>query len=157
MTLPVSWSTVAPGIESTQLRHQWYRCTLRISKGWLRDQCLLSASTDASTIRAWLNGTELKRMTPKEAAATQAAEAGKVVFVIPQESVTADDANLLVIHCELPNPGSSSLDSAAVHSGQGDTPLNGRWQVRLGTDATWSNIPLPAKFGTGSDIVFDVR
>ena len=33
--------------------------------------------------------------------------------------------------------------------------LKGRWQLRIGDDPAWKNMPLPAKFGAGSDIVFE--
>ena len=34
-------------------------------------------------------------------------------------------------------------------------PLDGRWQFRIGDDPAWSNIPLPAKFGIGPDVLFE--
>jgi hypothetical protein len=40
-------------------------------------------------------------------------------------------------------------------AGKTSLALRGRWEVRLGDDPEWSNIPLPAKFGTSPDIVFE--
>ena len=40
-------------------------------------------------------------------------------------------------------------------SGKRILSLDGRWQFRIGDDPAWSNIPLPAKFGIGSDVLFE--
>jgi hypothetical protein len=34
--------------------------------------------------------------------------------------------------------------------------LRGRWQLRLGNDPAWSNIPLPARYGISPDILIEV-
>ena len=41
-----------------------------------------------------------------------------------------------------------------MRSNAGTLSLNGRWQFRIGDDSNFANMPLPAKFGTSTDIVF---
>ena len=66
-----------------------------------------------------------------------------------------DDANLLVVRLD-PATGESGLNTAPrVHSGKQQMELGGRWQIRIGDDPTWSNIPLPARYGTSTDIIFE--
>ncbi len=66
-----------------------------------------------------------------------------------------DDANLLVLRIENPDGTVMLPDPPVLVSGQQKLPLKGRWQLRLGDDKSWSNIPLPAKFGGSTDVFFE--
>jgi hypothetical protein len=46
------------------------------------------------------------------------------------------------------------MESPELVAGDRSFLLKGRWQIRIGQDLEWSNIPLPAKFGLGSDVLF---
>jgi len=79
------------------------------------------------------------------------------MLTVAQTAVAADDINLLVIRVEHTTVQPTLPTAPTI--GENDTMLNltGRWQLRLGDDASWSNIPLPAKFGIGSDVLFEAR
>jgi len=104
--------------------------------------------------RGWLNGQPI----------AWSHTAGKIwEGALPDAAITPDEANLLVIRLEHTEsfPAWStaatlrSRDSAGDAAGPVGLSLQGGWQLRLGEDATWSNMPLPAKFGTSADIVFE--
>lgn len=119
----------------------WYRCTVRIPSTWLSNPLQLTVASDRDDIEAWLNGHALNR--------TKAAE--PTTFLVGASSVFADDANLLVVRVR-----NGLLDTAPVLRSQLESlALAGRWQARRGTNATFANMPLPAKFGTSSDVVFE--
>ena len=65
-----------------------------------------------------------------------------------------------VQNCTALNSSSMScllyLPSAPTfHAGDRMHLLEGRWQFRINGDDSLSNIPLPAKFGLGSDVLFE--
>lgn len=97
----------------------------------------------ASHPDVWLNGHQLK-----------AERAAPATLRIPPATIRVDDANLLVVRVLHP---SSSQTFPAPHIQGRDylLQLAGRWQFRLGDDPSWSNIPLPARFGTAPDILFE--
>ena len=107
----------------------WYRCVVRLPAAWARDfRVTLPAGS-----KAWINGHEVT--------------AGKK---FDAEHVYADDYNLLVVRT------ASGLNVAPGITAADQTfELKGRWQTRTGDDESWSNIPLPAKFGGTTDIVFE--
>ncbi|HIM28006.1 MAG TPA: isochorismatase family protein [Planctomycetes bacterium] len=106
----------------------WYRCVLRLSGPWASD-----FSVDVpSSASVWLNGVSLTK--DSDAAA---------------DALLVDDANLLVIRTE-----SGLTVAPTIRSKSRTKILEGTWQFRIGDREEWSNMPLPAKFGAGSDIVF---
>jgi sugar lactone lactonase YvrE len=93
------------------------------------------------SLHAWINGHQLQG---------NRKESGVTSFVFPGDAMEADDANLIVVGLS-----SGSLSGAPViHAGSSKLVLSGRWQFRLGDDPSFANMPLPAKFGGSSDIVF---
>ena len=150
------WTTVVAGSTWKEATHgaltshkgpAWYRCSVRLPTSWLKDGDLqLTFAIAASDPQAWLNGIPLA-----------AAKRKNVVLVVPAEAVTADDINLLVIQTDHKTVQSGLLTAPVLSSKSQKMELEGRWQVRLGDDASWSNIPLPAKFGIGSDVLFEPK
>ncbi len=106
----------------------WFRCVVRLPKSWAKELKLDIADSD----KAWLNGHELSADS------------------INPNWIESDDANLLVIRT-----AGGMVKAPEICSGQRKLALAGRWQVRVGDDSSWSNMPLPAKFGTSTDIVFE--
>ncbi|WP_240928005.1 SMP-30/gluconolactonase/LRE family protein [Thalassoroseus pseudoceratinae] len=125
---------------------QWYRCVLRIPQTWLSKESLtlsLPSSIDVNDIQGWVNGASIERSTEANS------------LVIDSEFVTGDEANLLVLR--LKESTGSRLQAPVLNSGGNQLTLAGRWQMRVGNDPTWANMPLPAKFGTTTDIVFQAE
>ncbi|MCA9020328.1 MAG: ThuA domain-containing protein, partial [Planctomycetaceae bacterium] len=139
------WSVVQlPGVEKTQKMKQsrWYRCVVRVPEKWMAGQPLLLkvVGAEGTEVNAWLNGTSLKKT-----------DAG---FQIDSQPVAVNDANLIVLQVQGLNQGSDFASVPQLISATGALPLAGRWQYRVGNDAQFANMPLPAKFGTVTDIVF---
>jgi hypothetical protein len=102
---------------------------------------------------------------PLAAAATLPAGAA---FTIAAADVALGDANLLVIRWPDSKANAGLLAApklrvvSGTDNGQSQKPppisqpeLAGRWQLRIGDDPSWANMPLPAKFGAPTDIVFE--
>ncbi|WP_339681891.1 ThuA domain-containing protein [Gimesia maris] len=139
------WSVVeVPGNGSTAKTDQgrWYRCVVRIPEAWKTGETLLltAGNADNTQVRAWLNGTPLK-----------STEKG---FQLDRQAVYGNDANLIVLQVTGPAGETDFASAPRLISGQSALPLAGRWQYRTGEDSAFANMPLPAKFGTVTDIVF---
>ena len=78
------------------------------------------------------------------------------VFRIAPKAVAPDDANLIVLRVEQGN-GAAFTGAPTVSTGDESTTvtLEGRWQFRAGDDPSWRNMPLPARFGASTDILFE--
>jgi nicotinamidase-related amidase len=141
-----SWADFSDGQLQSIQETVWSRCSVRLPSSWLKDGSLrLEYSPDAESSQAWINGTALK------------AAANGEGLTIPVELIVPDDINLLVVRTEDKAPQKTLAAPSAIHSGNRSLVLKGRWQFRLGDSAAWSNIPLPAKFGMGSDVLFEAR
>ena len=79
------------------------------------------------------------------------------MFHFASNAFVADDYNLLVLRIEH-RDGETGINSPPLLlSGSNTFELKGRWQFRIGDDKSWSNIPLPAKFGGSPDILFEPK
>lgn len=139
------WSVVQiPGVEKAQKTNQsrWYRCVVRVPEKWMAGKPLLLkvSGAEGAEVNAWLNGTSLKKT-----------DAG---FQIESQSVTVNDANLIVLQVKGETGVSDFRSVPQLISATGALHLAGRWQYRVGNDVQFANMPLPAKFGTVTDIVF---
>jgi len=105
----------------------------------------LVMADNTSKAKAWLNGTQLETTSDGSH------------FMIPRDAVFADDINLLVIQNVGTESVSHLLAPPLLLSGDRSLKLAGRWQFRIGDDESLSNIPLPAKFGIGSDVLFEAK
>ena len=115
----------------------WFRCAVRITEEFLKGERLTISLADDKA-KAWFNGHLL-----------EANEKGEMT--VNQDWIAINDANLLVVR--VPQKGIESVP--VVQSGSNRFTLKGRWQFRLGDKSEWSNIPLPAKFGASTDILFE--
>ena len=154
-SLTKHWTTAVAGASLREASHGvlesvdkpiWYRCTVRIPSAWLPDSGLqLVMADNTSKTKAWLNGTQLKTAS------------GGSHLVIPCDAVIADDINLLVVQSSGSESQSHLLAPPLLQAGDRSLKLAGRWQFRIGDDESLSNIPLPAKFGIGSDVLFEAK
>lgn len=120
------------------------RCAIRLPKSWLSTTGVsLQLGKQASSTSAWLNGQSGK--------VVESADGPAMRF--PAEAVIPDDVNLLVLRLEPAKQGLA--EPPRIISGSQQLSLRGKWQVRLGDDPSWSNMPLPAKFGAPPDIYFE--
>jgi len=141
-TLQVDWAKAYRG-------PMWYRCVVRLPSDWLARNPLQLQLTLGGSLRVWLNG--------REATKTKLAEVNRYTYEFDADAVNVDDANLLVMRVEIPGGLVQSPEPPVLVSGSRELPLKGRWQMRLGDDPKWSNIPLPAKFGGSTDAYFEPR
>jgi sugar lactone lactonase YvrE len=137
MSVPGSWGERSNGLLDGYGGAGWYRCVIRIPEDWLKSELRLELA-NATKLEAWINGRPLP--------------AGLSSMTIPRDAVEADDANLLVVHI----PGVQHQFQAApvLTSGNRKLKLAGRWQFRTGDRESFANMPLPAKFGGSTDMVF---
>jgi hypothetical protein len=106
----------------------------------------LQVPTPASKVTAWCNGHPLK---------SQAGDLQEtIVFQIEAKAVRPDDANLIVLRVRQ-GRGLAFTSAPTLVAGDQRVTLEGRWQFRTGDDPTLKNMPLPARFGASTDIVFD--
>ncbi len=120
----------------------YFRCVIRGSISWLHQPVQLSLEAPQEGVQAWLNGVPLQR-------------AGNAAFALPPAEALNGEASLLVIRLDKLTGASGLIKSPVLKSAanQNGAALSGSWQFRAGDDPAWSNMPLPAKFGTGTNIV----
>jgi sugar lactone lactonase YvrE len=122
----------------------WYRCVVFSPQSWQEQPFIsldLGDSFSGSKVSAFLNGQPLE---PDRDGGLRLAT----------EHLIANDHNLLVIRVEGPSIAATKTPVLKTVDGQTLLALQGKWQLRIGDDADWANMPLPAKFGGGADIVF---
>jgi hypothetical protein len=146
------WNTISlpasPDVQALlqQGKVQWYRSCIRIPSEWISEKGVtLHLQKSPSVVKAWINGNELAINTNAE---------GACICVIKPDFINKDDANLLVIRIEDAKAQKNQLHLANL-VGKNSLSLAGRWEARLGDDSSWSNIPLPAKFGTSPNVFFE--
>ncbi len=132
------WSVVSVPSKSGSLGDgvQWFRCAIRIPASWT-DQKVTFEFASASGQQAWINGNELRY-------------ADENTLEVPASLLESDDPNLLVVRSE----NGAFRTAPLLRSGNETLTLVGKWQTRTGDESEFQNIPLPAKFGIGPDIVF---
>lgn len=144
----------------------WYRCAVRIPSAWLpATGATLTISAHAKNVEAWVDGakaTLVDETTKKPDAGTnQAASFSQFRLRLPREAFSLDDHSLIVIRVEHTGGRRVSEKAPVLSNDKQSLPLDRQWQMRLGDplkpseSAGWSNIPLPAKFGIGSDLVYE--
>lgn len=159
VALPAAWRDVLPTAQSTVPAVVWYRCTLRLSDRWLqeRDPLLKVVPPAGGQVQVWVNGHSVRGVEPLCLACS---EPEPVRFTLPLSRLERNDASLLVIRVQQPSTAKQLLQPPQLLSGAAQAEpwlLQGRWQVRAGDDSSWSHVPLPAKFATATDIVFEPR
>ncbi|CAK9016500.1 ATP-dependent RNA helicase HrpB, partial [Durusdinium trenchii] len=125
-------------VEASDDATAWYRCVVRVPLEWKGRAVELHLPKVGPNVRAWWNGEPV------------AATGTSGQYTIPSASTNWEDANLLVVSLE----GATLAATPLVLAGTEGLPLRGRWQHRVGRDEAWAAMPLPAKFGTTTDVVF---
>lgn len=120
----------------------WYRCVIRLPKEC--PQAILS-TTIMPTV--WLNGQKGESLVGKGE--------GRHRVLLPRDAFHVADYNLLVLRF-YEQPKFEHAPTLII-SGSPPIRLQGKWQMRVGNDESWSNMPLPAKFGGATDMIFEPR
>jgi nicotinamidase-related amidase len=146
--VPASLNDLSAGTLKETRDDLWYRCTLRLSSDLVTDRQVVIrlAQGEPAIVGAWLNGKPL----------VGAASGQQQTLTIPAEGISVDDINLLVIQTHSETAIRKTIEPPELVAGDRSFLLKGRWQIRIGQDLKWSNIPLPAKFGLGSDVLFSL-
>lgn len=146
-TLPNTWKGATGGWKTSYEGVAWYRCAVRMPANWLPADgvALLHFAQTDPDMSVWWNGQELEFYPQTEK------------YEIPRKALELDDANLLVIRTKAKFEQSPLPEIPTVSTRGAAFSLFGRWQFRLGDDPSWSNIPLPARYGVSPDIVFQPK
>jgi type 1 glutamine amidotransferase len=148
MPVPAAWEEASAGVLKDYDGPGWYRCAVRLPQTWLADNPLtftLRPEDDSAT--AWFNGRKLE---PQKTSGNAA-----LSFTIPADAVVADEANLIVVRLDDRGGDGGLRQTPVLTAGESQLALSGRWQFRLGEgDESWTNMPLPAKFGASTDVIF---
>lgn len=117
----------------------WLRCVIRVPSEWKSDKLVINFGSRTGVDAVFLNG---KPGTVNAAAS---------VATLPAAAFEFGEANLVTLRLK---SGLLGDTAAAFSSGNYHLSLGGTWQARISDDDTLANMPLPSKFGGGSDIVF---
>ena len=175
---PATWSQVTAGEVQTIEETVWYRAALipgaltRASGGETlagpeglnqSDENRIVAirpEDETAEYHVWINGLPAKVMLPnpnqQQPNTEQKQDARELRFALPSIPFESTDAVLLVVRVTTSSQQKEVMSTSrppTLETTAGIFPLRGHWQVRFGDDASWSNMPLPAKFGVPTDIV----
>ena len=137
--LPQSLDKATAGTLKNHNGPVWYRCSVRLMQDWMGTNQVHAVGIPDHA-QAWFNGHALKLDNGRS--------------VIRAEWIDVDDANLLSVRVPQSNSDRGLKAVPTIQAGKNRLTLQGRWQFRIDDDPKWSNIPLPARYGTSSDIVF---
>jgi nicotinamidase-related amidase len=146
MPVPGSWAVASPNLKD-YTGVVWYRCSVRLRDNWIEPSGVVFEHRRQSVgLKVWFNGHELKRRPDRKRGSR---------YLIKKDLIEANDANLLVVRLDKGQGDRGWQVAPRVLSNDQQLELKGRWQFRIGDDPAWSNIPLPARYGTSTDIVFE--
>ena len=126
----------------------WYRGALRVPEEWYAQGPVSIGLLDGKR-RMWLNGVELK---PSPQNASQ-----RIRFNLPKEHVAVNDYNLIVVRADHTTEDVKRNWDVDLIAGKERWEFQPIWQIRTGDSDSFSNIPLPAKFGMGPDAVLRLK
>jgi len=144
MPVPATPATTADAALKGGKTPLWYRCVVRIPQEWAEEKFLrvyLGSAGDTSQTKGYFNGYALDA-------------ADEHSLTIASNNITPDDHNLLVLRVDSTIGVLSAAPVLQSPDGKKKLSLAGTWQMRMGDDETWKNMPLPSKFGGAADIVF---
>ena len=152
--VPGSWEEVG----GPQLKEYdgvaWYRCMIRIPEKWTGSALNLRlGSTKGNELTVYFQGEELE--SSEVSFAPDPLVDGGVLVEIPEGLVTPGEVHVLCVRVDNgEGPGGLAFKNPALHFGEEQISLQGRWQFRLGDDDSFATLPLPAKFAAATEAVF---
>ncbi len=179
VAIPASLADATGGVLNDYQGPAWFRAVIRTPTTAQAFPVTLELPPAAADAQVWLNGRPLaaaaaaeQRVFPIAAADVTLGDANLLVIRLPEAA--ANGGLVSAPRLRFPRqpagtppvePTGKAADGAARGTGSsqpdGSAPplsrpeLAGRWQLRIGDDPTWSNMPLPAKFGAPTDIIFE--
>lgn len=140
-------SHTMPQILSDVDEPYWLRCVVRVPHEWKNKRLVVEFGDQTGIEAAWLNGKPAKL------------NAAASVAILPADAFEFGEANLLTLRLK---SGAWLRSTPSFSSGNYHLALNGTWEARARHEEYdarlpknyFSNMPLPSKFGGGSDIVF---
>ncbi len=149
LPVPASWEAASAGVLKDYDGVAWYRCAVRLPQTWTSGKdVMLDLHLEDDRVSVWFNGHGLEQPAAFPPRASS--------FLIWHDWIEANDANLLVVRVEDLGGDGGLREIPVLTCGAKELLLKGQWQFRIGDDPAWSNMPLPAKFGTSTDIVFEL-
>lgn len=160
MPVPSTWAAGSNGVLKDYDGVAWYRCVVRIPGDWITTNksdsdkgvsvgpsLVLQAPAAGDAIHVWINGQK-----------TFGESSGALSVRTFAKAYNPDDDNLIVIRVKIASGQRGLRTTPVLHAPNTDSiPLKGRWQFRIGDDPSWSNMPLPAKFGGSTDMYFELQ
>jgi hypothetical protein len=176
VAVPASLATATGGVLKEYQGPAWFRAAFRAPTDASVFPVTLELPQAPADIQVWINGKPLAagpeampRRFPITAADVTLGDANLLVIRWPN---CAGDSGLVAAPrlrsgqaknragSGTPIAVGSAGDAGVGRAVDGTPPLSqpelaGRWQLRIGDDPSWANMPLPAKFGAATDIVFE--
>ena len=151
-TIPVKADSRGASVLRAPSGPVWLRSAVRLPSDWIQDDLSIELAVSDSPAKLWCNG-HAAGLQPTGASDARPVRRRTRRWTIDPRWLETNDANLIVVRTE---SGDAAIFERApvVVSGKNRLKLEGHWQFRIGDDPAWSNMPLPAKFGVSTDIVF---
>lgn len=145
VVVPGLWADVEPQDMQKFSGTLWLRCSIRLPASWIRNQPVALELPAGTQAEGWLNGTALQKTD----------HAGQPGLTFDNTALLQDGVNLLTLKVHQSDSTETFADAPVIHCGGRQLILVGRWQLQTGDDPAFSNIPLPAQFGLGPDVLFE--
>jgi len=145
VVVPGKWVDVEPQDTQKFSGTLWLRCSVRLPASWILNLPVALELPAGTSAEAWLNGTSLQKADLN----------GQPRLIFDNTALLQDGVNLLTLKIRQSDSSETLANAPVVHCGVRQLVLAGRWQLQTGDDPAFSNIPLPAQFGLGPDVLFE--
>ncbi len=143
--VPGLWADVEPQDMPKFSGTLWLRCSIRLPASWIRNHPVALELPAGTSAEGWLNGKALLKTN----------HTGQPGLAFDNTALVQDGVNLLTLKVQQSDSTETLADAPVLHCGGRQLILAGRWQLQIGDDPAFSNIPLPAQFGLGPDVLFE--
>ena len=143
--VPGIWADVEPQGTPKFSGTLWLRCSIRLPASWIQNQSVTLQLPAGTSAEGWLNGTSLQK----------SSDTDQSRLTFDNTALLQNGVNLLTLKVHQSDSTDTLADAPVIHCGDRQLVLAGRWQLQTGDDPAFSNIPLPAQFGMGPDVLFE--
>ena len=140
MRVPGTWDEHSGGDLNQYDGIAWYRCGVTIPENWQDKDCQVEIANIDNAYEIFLNGTKLGG----EGSFPPKFENGldkTTAFPVPAKLLRLGDGENMIAIRIYDHEGRGGFKSIApvIFSGDSAIAMNGRWEFRIGDDATWTN------------------